>query len=245
MAVKRSIRLAVCLAICFGVCLSLMAAAALEAQDTVVVTLSPTQPTTADHVLVHAAVTSGEALSFIRVDRTGNLFTVVYGALPLSPQPPRATYTGDFDLGVLPGGRYQVAVGGTVTSFDVTVPQVVAPTTLLLGGRFSVTLLRGATIESPLLVTGGEPATAVLLTGDSGYFWFYDSGDVEVTVKILDGSGVNGHYWVFAASMTDQPFVLRIIDTQGFCGISPCPPKLYEGVAGKNQNFIDVNAFVK
>jgi hypothetical protein len=247
MAVKRSVRLAIRLAVCLAICLGSMAGAALEAQPgPIVLTLSPTHPTTADHVLVHAAVTSSNALSFLRVDRSGNLFTVVFGAIQLSPQPPTSTYTADFDLGLLPVGSYQVAVGGTFASFDVTVPEVVPTTALVLdGGRFSVTLLRGATVESPLLVTGGEPATAVRLSDDSGYFWFFDSGNVEVTVKILDGTAVNGHFWLFAATMTDQPFVLRVIDTQGFCGISPCPPKLYVNTAGKNQNFIDVQAFAK
>ena len=32
-------------------------------------------------------------------------------------------------------------------------------------------------------------------------------------VKVLDGCGVNGHYWVFAAATTNVEYTLRVEDT--------------------------------
>jgi PKD repeat protein len=39
--------------------------------------------------------------------------------------------------------------------------------------------------------------TAVPLTGDTGYFWFFTPNNVELVVKAVDGMAVNGNYWVF------------------------------------------------
>ena len=52
------------------------------------------------------------------------------------------------------------------------------------------------------------------LTGDTGYFWFFGSGNVELIVKVLDGSTVNGHFWVFAAGLTNINTTLTITDTR-------------------------------
>ncbi|HEX5716083.1 MAG TPA: hypothetical protein VF179_07990 [Thermoanaerobaculia bacterium] len=41
------------------------------------------------------------------------------------------------------------------------------------------------------------------LTGDTGYAWFFQESNVEVLLKVLDGCGLNGRFWVFAAGLTD------------------------------------------
>jgi hypothetical protein len=51
------------------------------------------------------------------------------------------------------------------------------------------------------------------LTSDTGLFWFFDRTNLEVVAKVLDACGVNGHYWVFAAGLTDVGVELRVIDT--------------------------------
>lgn len=79
--------------------------------------------------------------------------------------------------------------------------------TLCLGnGRFKVT----ATWQT---TTASGTAQGVTLTGDSGYFWFFDPGNVEVTVKVLNGCGVNNRYWVFAAGLTNVAVTLTVTDT--------------------------------
>ena len=51
------------------------------------------------------------------------------------------------------------------------------------------------------------------LTSDTGYFWFFNRDNVEVTVKVLDGCGFSGKYWVFAAGMTNVSVRLSVEDT--------------------------------
>ena len=75
-------------------------------------------------------------------------------------------------------------------------------------GRFAVR----ATWEKPDGETG--EATAWPLTGDTGLYWFFDSSNVEMVLKVLDGCGVNGHRWVFAAGLTDVGVKFTVTDTE-------------------------------
>jgi hypothetical protein len=62
----------------------------------------------------------------------------------------------------------------------------------------------------------GEEGRATVVragTNDSGLFWFFDRDNWEVLIKVLDGCGVNGRAWVFAASTTDLGFTIRVEDT--------------------------------
>ncbi|HSK76603.1 MAG TPA: ELWxxDGT repeat protein [Thermoanaerobaculia bacterium] len=59
--------------------------------------------------------------------------------------------------------------------------------------------------------TGRGQATA--LTADTGTFWFFDPGNVEVIVKVLDGQGVNGHHWVFYGALSSVEYTLTVTDT--------------------------------
>ena len=76
----------------------------------------------------------------------------------------------------------------------------------LVGGRFKVT------VEwlSPTSSGRGQP---VSLTPNAGYFWFFDSSNVEVVVKVLDGCVVNGRKWVFVAGLTNLKVVVTVTDT--------------------------------
>ena len=55
-------------------------------------------------------------------------------------------------------------------------------------------------------------ATPVALTGDSGYFWFFEPANIELTVKALDACSVNGHEWIFAAGMTNLAVDIQVTD---------------------------------
>ena len=61
--------------------------------------------------------------------------------------------------------------------------------------------------------TSGE-GTGVQLTPDSGYFWFFDSSNIEAVVKVLNGCPVTTHYWVFAAGLTNVEATLNVVDTR-------------------------------
>jgi plastocyanin len=78
----------------------------------------------------------------------------------------------------------------------------------LSGGRFQ--------IEATLAAADGSTGRAhpVALTSDSGYFWFYEPDNVELAVKVLNGCGVNGNYWVFAGGLTNLAVAINVIDAE-------------------------------
>ncbi len=53
----------------------------------------------------------------------------------------------------------------------------------------------------------------VLGSEDSGLFWFFAPDNWEMLVKVLDGCGVNDHFWVFAAATTNVEYTLQVTDT--------------------------------
>ena len=106
------------------------------------------------------------------------------------------------------GGRLQANYDATVLApgpVTCTPDQV---TLCLSGGRFRVT----ATFET----AGGTPANAQAapLGKNSGTFWFFDAANVELLVKLLDGCSLGGHFWFFAAGLTDVQVTITAQDTQ-------------------------------
>jgi hypothetical protein len=83
-----------------------------------------------------------------------------------------------------------------------------AHTLCLNDGRFSVSASFTASPQ-------GLPvqATAVPLTADTGYFWFFDVANIELVVKVLTGCAVNDSYWVFAGGLTNTGVELNVTDT--------------------------------
>jgi hypothetical protein len=61
--------------------------------------------------------------------------------------------------------------------------------------------------------TNGRGHTQAL-TGDTGYAWFFQESNVEVLLKVLDGCGLNGRFWVFAAGLTNVRTDITVADTQ-------------------------------
>ena len=55
---------------------------------------------------------------------------------------------------------------------------------------------------------------AIEITDDTGYFWFFESTNVEAVIKVLNGCGINQNYWVFAGGLTNVEVVLTVIDRQ-------------------------------
>jgi Leucine-rich repeat (LRR) protein len=55
--------------------------------------------------------------------------------------------------------------------------------------------------------------TAIPLTADTGTFWFFDAGNVEMILKVLNACPVNGRFWVFAGGLTDVETEIRVTDT--------------------------------
>jgi hypothetical protein len=57
------------------------------------------------------------------------------------------------------------------------------------------------------------PANPKPLTDDTGLFWFFNDANLELVVKTIDGCEVNGHFWVFAAGLTDVEAEITVTDT--------------------------------
>jgi ELWxxDGT repeat protein len=47
---------------------------------------------------------------------------------------------------------------------------------------------------------------------NTGYFWFFDPANVELVVKALDGTAVNGHRWVFYGGLSDVEYEIRVTE---------------------------------
>jgi hypothetical protein len=56
---------------------------------------------------------------------------------------------------------------------------------------------------------------AVPLTTDSGYFWFFNSANVELVTKVLDACASQfDRFWVFSAGLTNVQVLLHVYDTE-------------------------------
>ncbi len=102
----------------------------------------------------------------------------------------------------------------------------------LLGSRFQVSL----TWENALGQSAAGQAQAV--NGDIGYFSVLDSRYVELYVRVIDGTLVNGDYWFFLGSLTDAEFTVTVTDT------ATATVKQYFNPLGTRANIADTNAFV-
>ena len=79
-------------------------------------------------------------------------------------------------------------------------------TLCLGGGRFQIT----GSWEDFDGNTG--PFRVIPATDETGLIWFFDDGNIELLVKILDGCPVNGHFWVFFAATTNVGFDMEVVD---------------------------------
>jgi hypothetical protein len=104
-------------------------------------------------------------------------------------------------------------------------PCIDAPTNVCLDdGRFEVTVEWKDFTPNPFFLPslteadqGQGQGVKLQVTSNivsTGYFWFFDEDAVDLVVKVIDGRDVNGHFWVFAGSLTNVEYTLRVIDTQ-------------------------------
>jgi hypothetical protein len=75
------------------------------------------------------------------------------------------------------------------------------------------------------------------LTSDTGYFWFFSSDNVELTVKVLDGHAINGHDWVFYGALSNVHYIITVHDT--VTGAT----RTYENPQGSQASVGDTTAF--
>lgn len=75
------------------------------------------------------------------------------------------------------------------------------------------------------------------LTGDTGSFWFFSADNPELVVKVLDGVGSNGHFWVFAGALGNLGLDLTVSDT--LTGAR----RTYSSFLGQFMSFGDLASF--
>jgi hypothetical protein len=212
--------------------------------------ISPENPTVDDPIRITVATPQAAVFA---LDSAGPEGIVIRGRdsdqiLGIPPYAYSETYT----VGPLSAGAHEIRFDlqldfrhytrAYARTLHVTEPE---PSLPLHAGRFRVTLdwetpsgeLRGRGLARPL-------------TDQSGLFWFFDPSNPEVTVKILDGTRVNGRYWVFIANMSSVGFTVNVEDCPlGFArrGPSPlsppCATRTYRNPPSENRNFIDTRAF--
>ncbi len=61
----------------------------------------------------------------------------------------------------------------------------------------------------------GQAKSGIWASGQAGLLWFFDRGNAEVLVKVLDGCEHNGHRWVFVAPVTTLEFNLVVTAPDG------------------------------
>jgi hypothetical protein len=54
---------------------------------------------------------------------------------------------------------------------------------------------------------------AISLTSDTGYFWFFNSANVELVVKVLDARVLNNRFWVFYGALSNVEYEMTVTDT--------------------------------
>ncbi len=75
-------------------------------------------------------------------------------------------------------------------------------------------------------------------SADSGIFEFFGTSNWELTVKVLDGCGVNEHYWVFLTGATNLHYEVTIYD------LAAGEERSYQNSAGvPSPAFVDTEAF--
>ena len=101
-----------------------------------------------------------------------------------------------------------------------------------LNGRFEIQVTWSVPSKNKSGV--GVP---VSLTPDTSGFWFFDSSNIELVVKVLDGRPVNGHFWVFYGALSNVQYTITVFDT--LTGST----KTYTNPSGQLASVADTSAF--
>ncbi len=103
--------------------------------------------------------------------------------------------------------------------------------TIRVGDRFDISV----TWEDGLGYQGIGSGSS--MTGDTAAFSFFSGANTELIIKVLDGRGINGHFWVFYGALSDVGYVISIRDT--WTG----EQKTYRNPLGTFASVGDIRAF--
>lgn len=131
-----------------------------------------------------------------------------------------------------PEPELSAASTAVATRTEAAAPCVAGAARLCLsGGRFAVEA-RWRDFSG-----GSGTGTAVPLSGDTGYFWFFGPENVEVVLKVLDGRPVTGKFWVFYGALSSVEYTLTVTDTETGA------VKTYTNPSGRLASRADTGAF--
>lgn len=57
-------------------------------------------------------------------------------------------------------------------------------------------------------------------------------------MKVIEGTGLNGHYWIFYGALSNVEYTLTVTDT-----VAGGPPRIYHNALGQFGSFGDIEAF--
>ena len=225
--------------------MSTLATAALAAADPPRLLFGPDLPTDSDVVRVtllgSETVTCG---AYVTAEVDGAARQVHLRAFGGGQAPcPRPWWTSQVPIGFLTPGIWQVDAtldGQPYANVQLTVQA--SPTTVAIGSYeyFGTNFRIQVQFRDP---RNGEVrlAPGAALSAQAAQFWFFDPANPELTVKILDGTSVNGHHWLFASTLTNLEVTLRV--TTCVEGDPPgcAPPREYHVAAGSGLDVIDLS----
>ncbi len=136
-----------------------------------------------------------------------------------------STLTGAVSIGKISGNFSHFGENGT---FEAT-PSNLTQTMLLNNDRFLVEVDWTDTASNGT----GE---GILVTDNSAAFFFFDSSNVEILVRVFDACEINNRFWVFAGGLTNVEYTLTVTDT------SSGAQKTYNAPAASPE-IIDTSSF--
>jgi polysaccharide biosynthesis protein PslG len=99
---------------------------------------------------------------------------------------------------------------GGIAAQDVVVTTAPPPgqrDLVLLSGRFSVEV----SWHDPISGHAGF-GRQVADSDQTGFFWFFDQSNLELMVKMLDGRGLNDHFWFFFGALSNVEYWITVHD---------------------------------
>jgi hypothetical protein len=132
------------------------------------------------------------------------------GAVGLAAQGASVAISADGNTAIV-GGWADNSLTGAAWVFQRGLCASSATSLCLDSGRFEISVDWINQHASPATPGVG---TAVPDTDQSGFFWFFGPDNVELVVKVLDGGGVNGYFWVFYGALSDVEYTITVADKQ-------------------------------
>jgi hypothetical protein len=80
--------------------------------------------------------------------------------------------------------------------------------------RFQITSSFSTTQGGGHSGNGGAIDLTPVGVTEGGLFWFFDSANPEMLIKVINGCAINNHFWVFYAAVTNVSFQVTVKDTK-------------------------------